>query len=262
MADVSPENQHDINTSGIATNIGKVTGLSPKKIDNIIDSYGGYVGDLLQAGTSPKNAGENTPQTIANAIASMLVQPLEKRFTADPVYNSGVVDDFYTLKDEATKTANDKNIAENIPATIRTPEEKALTFVNELSAQLSDLYKQEKAMYAEPGSYASKRDESRALREQMNELARGAEEQYQKIIDDEQKKWDELSGIVDIQTFYDEVAKAAAVEGDKSRLSRNEAVVMIDNNFDNLSPEKKALLFDLAGELTTNGAAWKNNPYR
>ncbi len=178
------------------------------------------------------------------------------------MYQSGVVDDFYTLKDEATKTANDRNIAENIPTTIKTPEEKALSFVNELSSQLSELYKQEKAMYAEPGSFASKQKQSRELREQMNELTRGAEEQYNQIIEDEQKKWDELSSIIDTQTFYDEVAKAAAVEGDKSRLSRNEAVVMIDNNFDNLSPDKKALLFDLAGELTSNGAAWKNNPYR
>ncbi|NLC78652.1 MAG: hypothetical protein GX683_02855 [Ruminococcaceae bacterium] len=76
MADVSPENQHDINTSGAATAIGKATGLSPKKLDNIIDSYGGYIGDLLQAATSPKNVGDTPAQTFANALEAMLLQPL------------------------------------------------------------------------------------------------------------------------------------------------------------------------------------------
>ena len=176
MANLSPQYQYDINTSGIARKAGETFGVSPKQADYLISSLAGYPGQLLQALSSPQNEGDNILETAGNAFRRAAVQPFERRFTADPRYQSAIIDQFYADYDEARKAVADKNFSEGIPSGAKTPEDVALSYFNKISSQISDLRKQEKEVLASKASYSEKQAQTDALREQMNALARSAKE--------------------------------------------------------------------------------------
>lgn len=181
LTDVSPEYQYDINTSGIAKGIAKGTNKipvlpdwtkSPMAIDYIIDSYGGYTGDVLQGLTSGKNKGSNDKETVLNSLYSGFVQPFKNRFTTDSAYSNYNLDRFYDRKEEITKAANDRDIRENLPSDYRTPEEKLESDFASAQKQISDLTKQEKEILNSNASIAEKNKKIRKLKQQKNNIAK------------------------------------------------------------------------------------------
>lgn len=181
LTDVSPEYQYDINTSGIAKGIAKGTNKipvlpdwtkSPMAIDYIIDSYGGYTGDVLQGFTSGKNKGSNDKETVLNSLYSGFVQPFKNRFTTDSAYSSYNLDRFYDRKEEITKAANDRDIRENLPSDYRTPEEKLESDFTSAQKQISDLTKQEKEILNSNATIAEKNKKIRKLKQQKNNIAK------------------------------------------------------------------------------------------
>lgn len=181
LTDVSPEYQYDINTSGIAKGIAKGTNKipilpdwtkSPMAIDYIIDSYGGYTGDVLQGLTSGKNKGATENETLKNSLYSGFVQPFKNRFTTDSAYSNYNLDRFYDRKEEITKAANDRDIRENLPSDYRTPEEKLESDFTSAQKQISDLTKQEKEILNSNASIAEKNKKIRKLKQQKNNIAK------------------------------------------------------------------------------------------
>lgn len=194
-SNVSPINQYDINTSGLAKGIANIGQRlpdwgalqyldSPKQVDYLISSYGGYPGQVLQALTSPQNKGSTPLETIGNAVYRAAVQPFERRFTADPRYQSSVTDQFYAEYEAAQREAADRDAAENLPAGTRTPEDIAKSYYNKIASQISELRKAEKEVLAQDIPYKEKQAQTDALREQMNELARSAKEGAEKAKDE------------------------------------------------------------------------------
>lgn len=181
LTDVSPEYQYDINTSGIAKGIAKGTNKipvlpdwtkSPMAIDYIIDSYGGYTGDVLQGLTSGKNKGSNDKETVLNSLYSGFVQPFKNRFTTDSAYSNYNLDRFYDRKSEVTKAANDRDLRENLPSDYRTPEEKLESDFTAAQKKISDLTKQEKETLNSSMTIAEKNKKIRKLKQQKNNIAK------------------------------------------------------------------------------------------
>ena len=181
LTDVSPEYQYDINTSGIAKGIANKTNKvpflpdwakSPIALDYIIDSYGGYAGDVLQGLTSGKNKGATENETLKNSLYSGFVQPFKNRFTTDSAYSNYNLDRFYDRKEEITKAANDRDIRENLPSDYRTPEEKLESDFTSAQKQISDLTKQEKEILNSNASIAEKNKKIRKLKQQKNNIAK------------------------------------------------------------------------------------------
>lgn len=181
LTDVSPEYQYDINTSGIAKGIANKTNKvpflpdwakSPMALDYIIDSYGGYAGDVLQGLTSGKNKGATENETLKNSLYSGFVQPFKNRFTTDSAYSNYNLDRFYDRKEEITKAANDRDIRENLPSDYRTPEEKLESDFASAQKQISDLTKQEKEILNSNASIAEKNKKIRKLKQQKNNIAK------------------------------------------------------------------------------------------
>ncbi len=163
MMNLPKREQYDVKTSGAAKAVGNLFNLSPKKIDNLIDSYGGYFGDVLQKATAPENVGGDWKETTANAAYSAVVEPFTGKFTADPRFSSQPVTEFYDLRDEANKLSNSRNATE---------EQKAVAKeLNRISGQMSDLYKQERAIMETKDSAANKNAQIKEIREQINALA-------------------------------------------------------------------------------------------
>ena len=181
MENVSPRNQYDINTSQLAMNIAekanKVPFLpdafkSPMKVDYLIDSYGGYAGDLLQGLTSRKNIGEDNMGTILNSLYNGFVQPAKQRFTTDSAYSSYNLERFYNRVNELDKAANDRDIDEGLPTEYRTPEEKVLSDFTKARSDIADITKQERAVLERAIPISEKNREIRQLKQEKNRIAK------------------------------------------------------------------------------------------
>ena len=181
LVNVSPQNQYDINTSGIAMNAAKTAerfafapdwAKSPMKVDYMIDSYGGYMGDLLQGLTSRKNIGADTMETVKNSLYNGFIQPVKNRFSTDSAYSNYNLDRFYDRADELEIAANDRNIEDNLPTEYVTPEEKIKSDFTKASGSISDLTKQERAILESAMPIWDKNAQIRELKKQKNAIAK------------------------------------------------------------------------------------------
>lgn len=156
-----PINQQDAKTSGIAKGVATIANKlpisspldSPMKVDYLLDSYGGYFGDLAQQATT-----KGTPTERAQAA---LVEPLVSKFTTDPRFSSNETQKFYAAKEKATQNKNDSDA-----------DMARYKVYTKLSNEMNDLAKQERELLADGGDHEA---EIKKLREQRNEIAKSAE---------------------------------------------------------------------------------------
>jgi len=128
----SPRYQYDEKTSELAKYLGDKINLSPKKIDYVIRSYTGVIGQMgLPALTKTPF---NTP--LQNAL-----KPISTQFKADSLYSNAAVGDFYDNLDKFKQTAADKNISENIPSKTLTNEEAVRNSFNKASKDMTKINK-------------------------------------------------------------------------------------------------------------------------
>ena len=125
----SPRYQYDEQTSEIAKKIGDTFNLSPKQIDFLIKSYTGIVGQIVQP--------------LATKNGASLPNILSRNFVADPLYNNEILNNFYQRMDGLRQAATDKNITQNIPSRVVTPEEQKYNAMLKVSKEISALKKQQ-----------------------------------------------------------------------------------------------------------------------
>ena len=178
---VSPQLQYDYSTSGLAKGIANVannlgipsdTLKSPMKVDYLLDSFGGYLGQVGQAVTDTQLQG------IGERIKGATIDPFVNRFTADPRFSSGVVSDFYDNKENAERAANDEKILTGGKGQAYV-ENKTYSAIQQ---ELSDLSKQEREILSSGLSKAEKDRQIKAIREQKNEIARSASQRVQSAV--------------------------------------------------------------------------------
>jgi hypothetical protein len=101
----APEFQVGPSTSEVAQRLGSALGLSPLKVDHVLQGYTGTIGMyLVQATDSVLSANDNSP----NASKRFEQLPIIKRFAVDPEAR-GNITQFYALKnatDQAVTTLN------------------------------------------------------------------------------------------------------------------------------------------------------------
>lgn len=95
--------QYDESTDVISKWIGEMTGMSPYRINYILDQYSGGFGDvILPMLTSEAESGSDT-------IGGKLLAPLADKFTVDSTMKNQYVSDFYAKVDELEINANSQN---------------------------------------------------------------------------------------------------------------------------------------------------------
>lgn len=173
MENVSPQLQYDYSTSGLAKGIANVANnlnlpfdslKSPMKVDYLIDSFGGYMGQMGQAVTDPQLQG------LGERIKGVTIDPFKDKFTADPRFSSGVVSDFYDKKEAAEQAYNDVKLTTGKKGK-EYIENKVYT---QIQTELSDLSKKEREIQNSNLSVAEKTRQIKVIREQKNEIARSA----------------------------------------------------------------------------------------
>ena len=160
LEDVYPRLQYDANTSeaamaisSLANNVSdKITGKlpsfeskmlealkSPKKVDYLIDSYGGYLGTLVQS------LGNSEMKQIGTYIVDTFGGQFDERFLTDARYSSKPITDFYNAKTEADIAYNSAKLEEDDKLSYYKAIDKIYT---DASKQLSELSKAEKQLLA------------------------------------------------------------------------------------------------------------------
>jgi hypothetical protein len=149
----SPRFQYDSTSSEPAKYLGNKLNYSPKKIDYLINTYGGAIAKLVQPMTTKATTYEDWA---------------DNTFVADPVYSNDYQRDFYDLK-----TKIDQQYADYKGGDRKAPPDEGLR--QYLNAKNKDMSEQRKAMRAilnNPNiSRAKKKKDTRDLQEFINQLA-------------------------------------------------------------------------------------------
>lgn len=207
------DKQYNANTSGAALAISKVTNSvvgdtdipilkylkSPKLVDYLIDSYGGYYGDVIQGATSQSNT------TAIEALRSAALQPFENKFTADERYSSKALNNAFDYYDELSADSNNMELDANGTSEAKVKYYAAKKIMDSIYESI-DVEKQIKVDSSL--SRSEKDSQIKELREARIELAKSLESEvnkavqeykeaptYTSLTDSAKEKWNENLGM-------------------------------------------------------------------
>ena len=160
--------QYDESTDSISIWIGQKTGISPIKINYILDQYSGALGDMILPTLTLE------AENDSNSFLSNLIAPLKDKFTTNSVTNNQNVSDLYDLDDELTKlsksaNATDKDILKS-------------KYVNSIQTEMSNLTSQQREIQNDKTlTNNEKYKQVLELQRKINSLAKEALENYNDV---------------------------------------------------------------------------------
>ena len=167
LADLPAEEQFDESTDAISKWLGEKAGLSPYKINYLLDQYSGGLGDTFLPMLTPE------AESGDNSFMGNMIAPWKKEMTTDSVLNNKNPGDFYELKDELDIVANGKNA---------TDEDKMKSvYLDSVGWDMSDLYAQKREIQSSDLPDDQKYEQVREIQEQINELAKNALDKYNNV---------------------------------------------------------------------------------
>ena len=144
----APGLRYDSSTDVFSKAVGGALGISPKKLNYVLDQYSGVVGDFLLPLLTPQAERD----------------PFSKAFTVDAVTSNRLSGDFY---DEADALTYAKNDGDKTAAVIS-------RFWSKQQSACSDLYKQIREVEASDLSDREKRQKTRELKALVNGIQKNA----------------------------------------------------------------------------------------
>ncbi len=167
LQDVPAREQYDESVDTISKWLGENTGISPYKINYLLNQYSGFVGDMVLPAFTPE--AENGNKSFIGNITA----PMKDQFTADSVLKNNAPSDFYTLQDKLKVNSNSKKA---------TAEDKLkYKYVSAVSSELSELYKVKREIQNSNLSDDTKFRQVREIQRQVNEIAKKAIETYENV---------------------------------------------------------------------------------
>lgn len=246
----APSEQYDYTTDALSKGIGQALNVSPKKINYLLDQYGGVVGDVLLPMGTPK-AEQDTDNP--------LVAPIMNDFVTDPVFKNQNVSDFFDTEEKLKQKASKENA---------TDEEKIQQkYMSSMKDKILELYGDRKEIFNDTTlSDSEKYNKAREVQRQIDDLAKQSLDTYKsqsvsgnysnvggieyykdssggwtKVTEDTQEK---LSGLTDEQksdyfAINDLISQA---KKDTDKFTKNDVVDAIDS-YDNVDAKNDA--FDI-----------------
>jgi hypothetical protein len=176
--DLLPEDQYGVTTSLTARTVGKLTGTSPYKVDNLIRGYGAGLGKYATSGMDNLLEGLNVGTLPPQEQKKWSELPVVNAFTVDSTGGGQVMTDFYDTIDKLTKERNSvKRNQEGYQEgdEVDYPRVDDYKHLTKVSREISDLRNEYRSIQ---GSYDLSPEQKRRyldeLDRQMNTLAREA----------------------------------------------------------------------------------------
>lgn len=167
LQDEPVEEQYDETTDSLSIFLGQKLGISPYKINYVLDQYSGGIGDVFL----PMMTQE--AETGSDSLLEELMSPLTNKFTVDSVMKNQNVSDLYTVSEELTSKANstsatDEDILKN-------------KYLNSIKSEMNELYKEKREIQNSSLSNSEKYAQTREIQDQINSMARNALDNYENV---------------------------------------------------------------------------------
>lgn len=168
LQDKLPEEQYDETTDKFSIWLGSKLGVSPKKINYVLDQYSGGIGDvLLPMGTEAATSKAETPLDFA-------IAPIRDKFTADSVNDNKYVSNFYSKREELGKIANSSKATED--------DILQKKYLDDISKQMTGLYTEKREIQSDPElSKSEKYEIASEIKREINRLAKEGLDNYQNV---------------------------------------------------------------------------------
>lgn len=167
LQDLPAAEQYDESTDSISKWLGEKTGLSPYKINYLLDQYSGGVGDVFLPMLTPE------AESGDDSFKGNMLAPWKKELVTDSVLNNQNVTDFYDLRDELEVNANSMYATQD--------DEMKNLYMDAVGWDMSDLYKKKREIQNSDMSDYEKYNATRELQKQINEIAKEGLGNYENV---------------------------------------------------------------------------------
>ena len=259
LQDEPVEQQYDESTDKFSIWLGQTLGVSPYKINYLLDQYSGGIGDVLL----PMGTAQAEGRTEDN-IASNLIAPFVNKFTTNSTLNNKNVSDFYSTSEELTSNAN----------SVEATDEDVLKnkYINSVKSEMNKLYKEKRDIQSdETLSDTDKYDKVLEVQEKINALSKeglntyenvgktstyaqiGDREYYKKTNKDGEEEWykvekDELAEINDLgmdindkTTYFNLKTKITQIKNSEAEDKKSQIATLVRDT--DLTDEQKAYIY-------------------
>lgn len=163
----APEEQYDASTDKMSIWLGDKLGISPYKLNYVLDQYSGGIGDIFL----PFITEESTSDAEG---LGMVLAPIKDQFTANSTSDNKYASEIYTLSDKMDKMPE---------ATKETDEYKVQdAYLYSVTSEMGKLYAERREVQADKDlSKSEKYKKVQAIQKQINDLAKEGMENYQNI---------------------------------------------------------------------------------
>ena len=167
LQDLPPSEQSDESTDSISKWLGEKMGVSPYKINYLLDQYSGGLGDTFLPMLTPE-AESGDDSFLGNMIA-----PIKGAFTTDSVMNNQNVSDFYDTSDTLTMNAKkayatDEDVLSN-------------KYFNSVKAEVGKLYGEKREIQNSDLSDAEKYYLVREVQKKIDALTKEGLGEYENV---------------------------------------------------------------------------------
>lgn len=175
-----PQDRYDSGTSEIAKTLGRVFHVSPKKVDELISSYGGFWGDVAISASNLRADG--------NILGG--------KFTVDTTYSNTLSGDFY----EALETYQQTKRSPSVDSEKQAQSGIVYKYFNHAAGEISDINKQIEEIQADASlDSKEKSTQVKALKQQINQLQRDTLNKEEAYVQAAAAAWQEAASISDTE---------------------------------------------------------------
>lgn len=163
LQDKAPEEQYDSSTDKMSIWLGEQFGISPYKLNYVIDQYSGGIGDFIL----PMMTEEATSE-------GGVLAPITDKFTTNSTSDNKYAGEIYSLTDELDKMPT---------ATKETDEYKIQdSYLYSITSEMGKLYAERREVQSDDSlSKSEKYQKVQAIQDQINSLAKEGLDNYQNI---------------------------------------------------------------------------------
>ena len=167
LQDLPAAEQYDESTDAFSRWLGERIGISPYKINYLLDQYSGGLGDVALPMMTPEAESGN------NSLVGNLLAPLKSKFTVDSTMNNQNVSDFYETKDELTTNAKGSKATDEDVLKSK--------YMNSINSEISALYGEKREIQNSDLPDSTKYDMVRNIQSQIVDLTRKALDAYDDV---------------------------------------------------------------------------------
>lgn len=190
------EEQYDESTDKFSRWLGEKTGMSPIKINYLLDQYSGGVGDILLP--------LGTPQAENNAI--------EDKFTTDSTMKSKYPGEFFSKVDELEINSNSSKATDEDILKYK--------YISSVSSDIGKLYAEKRDIQNSDATDEKKKSQLKEVQKQINKLAKNSLENIDKVTKgDKYAQIDKNQYYKDVEGEWQKVTDKDKEKNKKSELS-------------------------------------------